>query len=90
MVGTPEKEDMAGPPWVVPVSPLRIPTDVKATDIAASQIEALLNDSQLPFGKALNVVVGDTAYRSVTFLYQAAEHGNPVEVVRVRGNRVFY
>jgi len=75
---------------VVPVSPLRIPTDEKATDIAASQIEALLNDSQLPFCKALNVVVGDTAYSAVTFLSQAARHGNQVTVVRVRGNRVFY
>jgi len=90
LAGMPEKKDMADPPWVVPVSLLRIPTDEKATDIAALQIEALLNDSQLPFGKALNVVVGDTAYSAVTFLYQAAEHGNLVEVVRVRGNRVFY
>ncbi|MDM8544122.1 hypothetical protein QUF90_23850 [Desulfococcaceae bacterium HSG9] len=37
----------------------------------------------------MNVVVGDTAYSAVTFLYQAAEHADPVEVVRVRGNRVF-
>ncbi|MDM8542913.1 hypothetical protein QUF90_17710 [Desulfococcaceae bacterium HSG9] len=49
----------------------------------------MLNDSQPPFSKALNVAVGDTAYSAVTFLYQAAEHADPVEVVRVRGNRVF-
>ncbi|MDM8544123.1 hypothetical protein QUF90_23855 [Desulfococcaceae bacterium HSG9] len=45
MAGTPEKKDMADPPWAVPISPLRIPTDEKATDIAVLQIEALLNDS---------------------------------------------
>ncbi len=70
LVGMPEKEGEKDPPWVVPVSLLRIPTDVKATDIAASQIEALLNDSELPFSKALNVAVGDTAYSAVTFLSQ--------------------
>ncbi len=90
MVGTPEKEGEKDPPWAVPVSLLRIPTDEKAADIAASQIEALLNDSEQPFSVALNVVVGDTAYSAVTFLSQAAEHGNPVAVVRVRGNRVFH
>ncbi len=90
MVGTPEKEGEKDPPWVVPVSLLRIPTDEKATDIAALQIEALPNDSEQPFGVALNVVVGDTAYSAVTFLSQAAEHGNLVAVVRVRGNRVFH
>ena len=90
LVGMPEKEGEKDPPWVVPVSLLRIPTDVKATDIAASQIDVLLNDTQLPFSVALNVAVGDTAYSAVTFLAQVSEHSNLITVVRVRGNRVFY
>jgi len=90
LVGMPEKKGDTDPPWVIPVSLLRIPTDEKATDIAASQIDALLNDTQLPFSVTLNVVVGDTAYSAVTFLYQVTEHGNLVAVVRVRGDRTFY
>ncbi len=90
LAGLPEKEGDMSPPWVVPVSLLRIPTDEKATDVAASQIDALLNDTDLSFSKALNVVVGDTAYSAVTFLSQAAKHDNLVVVVRVRGDRTFY
>ena len=90
LVGCPEKEGDMAPPWVVPVSLLRIPTDEKATDIAASQIDALLGDTDLPFSETLSVVVGDTAYSAVTFLSQVAEHDNLVAVVRVRGDRIFY
>ena len=90
LVGMPEKNGEPEPPWVVPVSVLRIPTDEKATDVAASQIDALLNDAQLPFSKSQNVVVGDTAYSAVTFLNQVTKHGNLVAVVRVRGDRTFF
>ncbi len=90
LAGLPEKKGEMTPPWVVPISLLRVPTDEKANDIAASQIDAQLNDATLPFGKALSVVVGDTAYSAITFLSQAAEHENLVAVVRVRGDRTFY
>ena len=86
----PEKAGDMAPPWIIPISPLRIPTAEKGTDIAASQIDALLCDSHLPSGEALNVVTGDTAYSAVTFLSEITAHSCLVEIVRVRGNRVFY
>ncbi len=90
LVGMPEKAGDMAPPWVIPISLLRIPTAEKSTDIAASQIDALLCDTHLPFGEALNVVTGDTAYSAVTFLSKVSAHSCQVAVVRVRGNRVFY
>ncbi len=90
LAGMPEKGSETAPPWVIPVSLLRIPTDEKSTDIAASQICALLCDTHLPSGEALNAVAGDTAYSTVTFLSKVSAHNNQVAVVRVRGNRVFY
>ncbi len=90
LAGMPEKEGETSPPWVIPISMLRIPTDAKGTDIAASQIDALLCDTHLPFGEALNAVAGDTAYSAVTFLSKVSAHSNLIAVVRVRGNRTFY
>ncbi len=84
LVGMPEKKGETDPPWVIPVSLLRIPTDEKATDIAASQIDALLNDTQLPFSVTLNVAVGDTAYSAVTFLlnHKTSAYGGGPQKVR--------
>jgi len=90
LVAMPEKKGNNVPPWVLPLSSRRVPTDEKATDIGAAQVEALLEDKGLPFGKELAVLVADSAYSAVTFLGQQTAHKNQVTIVRVRANRTFY
>jgi hypothetical protein len=90
LVAMPEKKGNNVPPWVLPLSSRRVPTDEKATDIGAAQVEALLEDKGLPFGQELTVLVADSAYSAVTFLGRQTTHKNQVTIVRVRGNRTFY
>ena len=89
-VGLPEKENKTAPPWVIPLSSMRIPTDDKATTIGASQVDLLLKDSNSPFNNKLCVLLGDTAYSAVNFLSKVAGHEDLVTIARVRGDRTFY
>ncbi len=86
----PEKEGSSAPPWVVPLSIQRVPTAQTETQIAAQQVNALLNDEQLPFHDDLVVQVADSAYSSVRYLSSVASQKNLVVITRVRGNRTFY
>lgn len=90
LAAMPEKDGNHAPPWVIPLSFRRVPTEEKATDVGASQVKDLLEDKELPFGRNFSVVVGDTAYSAVTFLSQASDNKNQVTIVRVRGDRTFY
>lgn len=90
LVAYPEKRDPDDPPWVVPLQMRRVSSEETATEVAAEQVEALMTDPSLPFHKALSVHVADSAYSAVRFLGQTEEHPNLVNVVRPRGNRVFY
>lgn len=86
----PEKLVEDDPPWVVPLQARRIRSDEKATTVGAEQLEALMTDRSLPFHTALSVHVADSTYSAVRFLGKTEEHKNLVNVVRSRGNRVFY
>jgi len=90
LAGLPEKEKMTSPPWVIPLLIQRVPTDKKATDVGASQVDDLLKDESLPFGRQLTVLVGDSSYSVREFLGQGVKHKNLAMTVRVRGNRTFY
>ena len=90
LAGLPEKEDKTSPPWVIPLSLRRVPTDKKATDVGAAQLEDILKDKELPFGSHLSSVVGDSAYSAREFIGQVVEHENLATNVRVRSNRTFY
>jgi len=86
----PEKLAEGDPPWVIPLQARRIRSDEKATTVGAAQLKDLLTDPTLPFHTALSVHVADSTYSAVNFLGPTAEHKNLVNVVRSRGNRVFY
>lgn len=86
----PEKLVEDDPSWVVPLQARRIRSDEKATAVGAEQLETLLTDPLLPFYEVLNVHVADSTYSAVRFLGTTEKHKNLVNVVRSRGNRVFY
>jgi len=88
----PEKIHASDPPWAVPMIVRRVHSDEKATSVGAEQIDALMKDETLPFQDQLCVHVADSVYSAVTYLGPVAVQGhkNLVNVVRVRGNRVFY
>ena len=90
LAGLPEKKDKTSPPWVIPFSIRRVPTDKKATNVGAAQLEDLLKDKELPFGSHLSSAVGDSTYSACEFIGQVVEHENLATNVRVRGNRTFY
>ncbi len=90
LAGLPEKENKTSPPWVIPLSIRRVPTDKKATDVGAAQLADLLEDKELPFGSHLSSAVGDSSYSACKFIGQVVGHENLATNVRVRSNRTFY
>jgi len=92
LVCFPEKIHAGDPPWAVPMIVRRVHSDEKATGVGAEQIDALMKDKTLPFHDQFCVHVADSVYSAVTYLGPVAvqRHNNLVNVVRVRGNRVFY
>jgi len=92
LVFFPEKTKRHEPPWAVPLIVRRVRSDEKATTVGAEQINALMKDEMLPFHDELCVHTADSFYSAVTYLgvVTKEEHKNLVNVVRARGNRVFY
>jgi hypothetical protein len=86
----PEKDQSSGSPWVVLLSMRRIRREETATTVGREQLDALMEDETLPFREELCVHVADSIYSAVLFLGSTQEHKNLVNVVRLRGNRVFY
>ena len=85
----PERE-LQTPPWVVPLSCIRIPTQQTANQVAATQMSALLSDADLPFGLELTVNVADSSYSKAYYLSPVRAFDNHVEVNRVAKNRKFF
>ena len=86
----PERESKMSPSWVVPLMTCRVPTDKDKELMGSGQIDALLNDSELPFGNSLCVDVGDTSYSKPACLHANRHHPNLVTIARLRGTRVLY
>lgn len=86
----PEKDHLSAPPWVYPLSTRRIQSEETSTAVGSEQIDALMEDETLPFHEELCIHVADSTYSAVLFLGSTEKHKNLVNVVRSRGNRVFY
>jgi hypothetical protein len=85
-----EKETASTPPWILPMLTQRIPSSKKAYEIGKAQIDTLLSDETLPFGKELTVSVADCHYSTCEYLFPLVNHSNLIQIVRVGSNRVFY
>ena len=76
--------------WVLPLLTERVATDEDKEMVGSEQIERLLKDEKLPFGRELTVEVGDTSYSKPAYLHAHRTFPNLVTVARVRSNRTFY
>ncbi|MGH9802349.1 MAG: transposase [Blastocatellia bacterium] len=76
--------------WVLPLLTSRVATDADKEQVGMAQIEQLLKNEKLPFGKALTVEVADSSYSKPASLYAHRQYPNLVTIVRARGTRTFY
>ncbi len=86
----PERDKTKIGPWVVPLAMKRVTSQENKELVGAKQVEAILKDDQLPFGKALCVEVVDSAYSKPAYLNANRDQANLVTIGRARGNRTFY
>lgn len=86
----PEAEANLSPSWLVPLTTQRVATTDDKELVGAVQLEALLNDENLPFGNALCVDVGDSRYSKPEYLHANRHHSNLVTLARVRSTRTFH
>ena len=76
--------------WVLPLLTERVPTSQDKELVGSRQIDALLDDPQLPFGQELCVEVVDSSYSKPAYLHAHRRHANLVTIARAKGNRTFY
>ena len=86
----PEAEKGMSPSWVVPLMTSRVSTNEDKELVGSGQIDALLKDSKLPFGKSFCVDVADSSYSKPACLHANRHHRHLVTVARVRSTRVLY
>jgi hypothetical protein len=86
----PEAEAGVSSSWVIPLLTRRVSTDEDKELVGAEQVDSLLKDSRLPFGRDLCVEVGDTSYSKPAYLHANRHHRHLVTIARVRGTRTFY
>lgn len=77
--------------WAVPLSTQRASTDDDKELVGAEQVNALLDDPDLPWYEELVVNVGDSMYSKPAYLH-AVHQDNPdlVTVAKIRSNRTLY
>jgi hypothetical protein len=86
----PEAKKGMSPSWVVPLMTSRVSTNEDKELVGSGQIDALLKDSKLPFGKSFCVDVADSSYSKPACLHANRHHRHLVTVARVRSTRVLY
>jgi hypothetical protein len=86
----PEAEVGLSASWVIPLMTRRIRTDEDKEMVGSEQIDTLLKEPKLPFGKTFCVDVGDTSYSKPACLHANRHHHRLVTLARTRGTRVFY
>ena len=78
------------PPWVIPLSGVRVESSSSAREVGSAQIDRLLNHPAFSEPGLFYLLVVDSGYSVRPFLCQQVAHENLVTVARVRSNRVFY
>jgi DDE superfamily endonuclease len=76
--------------WVLPLLTERVPTSQDKEMVGSRQVDALLDDPQLPFGQELCVEAVDSSYSKPAYLHAHRRHPNLVTIARAKSNRTFY
>jgi hypothetical protein len=74
--------------WVLPLLTQRVPSSQDKEMVGNRQIDALLDDPQLPFGQALCVEAVDSSYSKPAYAHR--RHPNLVTIARLKGSRTLY
>lgn len=85
-----EPEEGVSSRWVLPLLTQRVPTGQDKEMVSSRQIDALLEDPQLPFGQELCVEAVDSSYSKPAYGHAQRRHANLVTIVRAKSNRTFY
>jgi hypothetical protein len=85
-----EPEEGVSKSWVLPLLTERVPTSQDKEMVGGSQVDALLDDPQLPFGQQLCVEAVDSSYSKAGYLHGHRRHPHLVTIARVKSNRTFY
>jgi hypothetical protein len=85
-----EPEEGVSDSWVLPLLTERVASHQDKEMVGSNQIDALLDDPQLPFGEALCVEAGDSSYSKPAYLHSHRRHPNLVTIARLRGTRTLY
>ena len=75
-------------PWLVPIRISRVSSQQTEQELAVEELNTLLTDKSLPFGKELVVNVVDSKFSCPAYLAKVAQHENLVVITRLRGCRV--
>ena len=75
------------PPWNLPLSMRLVPFDQNRNSFTAMQVNDLLNNEDLPFGKELTVNALDSNYASPEYIAQTHDQPNLVNIIRIPSNR---
>lgn len=86
-VGLSAREDNIA--WNLPLSMLKVPLEMKSSQFAAKQINALFSEKEL-FSDDLVVNALDSAYCNVGYLHPVEGQDNLVNIIRIAGNRKVY
>jgi hypothetical protein len=90
LVFLPEAEAGVASSWVVPLAVRRASSQEDKELVGNAQINALLEDPNLPFAEHFCVDVGDTSYSKPACLHGKRHHDLLVSIARLRGTRVLY
>ncbi len=75
------------PPWNLPLSMQLVPFEENKNTFTAKQVNELLNNKELPFGKDLTINVLDSNYGSPEYIVDTYAQTNLVNIIRLPSNR---
>ena len=85
-----EAEARVSDSWVLPLLSHRVPSRQDKEMVGSRQIDALLDDPQLPFGQDLCVEAVDSSYSKPAYLHAHRRHPDLVTIARIKNNRTLY
>jgi len=76
--------------WALPIAIEIVAPEGNATDLAVKQLNALIADDSLPFGKTLCINNVDSGYGNARYLSPLHAHKNLINIARLRGSMKVY
>jgi len=78
---------VSGAAWNLPLSMKLVPFEENKNEFTACQVNELLNNEDLPFGKHLTINALDSNYASPEYIAETYSQNNLVNIIRISNNR---